>query len=437
VKIKIESKNSISRKRRITECGGESINMKSGIPNSERKQIVFVGKRNVGKSSLINALLQQQLCIVDDTPGTTTDPVKKAFELLPYGPVVLIDTAGIDDTGILGEKRINKTVKEISNADFAVVVVNCCDRLIDKEKELLKYLEKMSIPHLIVVNKIEKGISIGLLNDLRQFPVLHFEVSCRENVGIDAFKRKMIRMLPENDSPELIKDVVHKGDLIILVVPIDLGAPKGRLILPQVQTIREALDGESTVIVTKETELKKTLSLLNKEPNLIVTDSQAIKLVAEIVPPNVPLTTFSILMARYKGDISVFVKGLKRIKELENGDKILIAEACSHHVQAEDIGTVKVPIWMKSFTGKDLIFEVRYGNDFPEDIENYKLIVHCGGCMITRNVMMGRIKLAKLMEVPIVNYGIIISYINGVFPRILSPFKEKNEWEEELNKIFA
>ncbi|HUX60203.1 MAG TPA: [FeFe] hydrogenase H-cluster maturation GTPase HydF [Ignavibacteriaceae bacterium] len=403
----------------------------NSVPNSERRHIVFVGKRNVGKSSLVNAFIGQDLCIVSEVAGTTTDPVKKAMELLPYGPIVLVDTAGIDDVGELGEKRISKTIKAITSSDFAIVVLEASEQLSPKEWELFSYLNKISIPYVIAVNKIEFGINQLLLSEIKWLNATHFEVSCAENVGIDALKRKVVRLLPNEIGPPLISDLVSQGDVVVLVVPIDLGAPKGRLILPQVQTIREALDEDTIVVVAKDKELRSVLYNLKNPPDLVITDSQAIMRVAADVPENVKLTTFSILMARHKGDLQTFVKGLRVIDELNDNDKILIAEACTHHPQEDDIGRVKIPRWLRSYTKKDLQFDVTSGLDFPNNLSDYKLIVHCGGCMLTRRAMKMRIKESQIFDIPIVNYGILISYMHGAIPRALLPFEEAiEEWEK-------
>ncbi len=401
------------------------------VANSNRPHIAVVGRRNVGKSSLVNALLGQDLSIVSDVPGTTTDPVKKAFELLPYGPVVLVDTAGIDDEGELGQKRISKTIKILSQSDFALVILDARERLQSKELELLAYLDKISVNYIVAINKIEYGVNPKLLDELKELRITHFEVSCKEKVGIDELKRKIIRMLPSEIEPPLISDIVSQGDVVVMVVPIDLGAPKGRLILPQVQTIREALDEDTIVIVCKDKELRSTLDNLKNYPDLVITDSQAIMRVAADVPEKVKLTTFSILMARHKGDLPTFIRGLKRVEELENGDKVLIAEACTHHAQADDIGTVKIPRWLRNHTKKDLQIDIAHGADYPDNLSDYKLIVHCGGCMLTRRAMLTRMNEAKLMDVPIVNYGVLISYLHGAIPRALQPFADAiAEWEK-------
>ncbi|MEI7810866.1 MAG: [FeFe] hydrogenase H-cluster maturation GTPase HydF [Ignavibacteria bacterium] len=396
----------------------------NSTPKSERTHIAFIGKRNAGKSSLVNAFIGQDLCIVSDTPGTTTDPVKKAMELLPFGPVVLIDTAGIDDAGELGEKRISKTIKALASADFAVVVLDASDNLSDKERNLFENLNKLNVPFVIALNKTDRGINKSLLDDAEHIPVKHFKVSCLDNTGIKELKEKIAKLIPVEIEPPLIADLVKQGDVIVLVVPIDLGAPKGRLILPQVQTIREALDSDTICIVTKDKELRSALNKLKEPPKLVITDSQSIMKVAADVPDEIPLTTFSILMARYKGDLPTFVRGLKRVDELQNGDKVLVAESCSHHAREDDIGKVKIPRWLRLHTKKDLDIEVKGGEDFPENLADYRLIVHCGGCMLTRRAMQVRINQAKLLDIPIVNYGVLISYMHGAVPRALKPFEE-------------
>lgn len=403
----------------------------SKTTNAERKHIIFAGKRNSGKSSLVNRFIGQDLVIVSDTPGTTTDPVKKAMELLPFGPVVLVDTAGIDDIGELGRKRINKSVQEITKADFVILVVEAGKTLDENELNLFKYLNDFEIPFLVVINKSDLRINYELIEQLTTKGVKHFSVSCKNNEGILELKEKVARLIPQEIEPPLIGDLVQRHDVIVLVVPIDLGAPKGRLIMPQVQTIREALDEDTIVVVVKDKELRAALGKLNQPPKLVVTDSQAIMRVAADVPDSIPLTTFSILMARYKGDLQEFVRGIKQVDQLQNGDKILISEACSHHAQEDDIGKIKIPRWLRNHTKKDLVIDVRNGVDFPENLSEYKLIVHCGACMLTRRAMQVRIKQAKLIGVPIVNYGVIISYMHGAIPRAILPFDEARiEWEK-------
>ena len=401
------------------------------VASAERTHIAIVGKRNVGKSSLINCLTNQELSIVSQTPGTTTDPVSKAVEMFPYGPVVIVDTAGIDDEGELGEKRISRTIKSISKADFAIIVLDARDELDKSETELITFLQKIEVPFLAVVNKIEFGINPNLLLELEALEVIHYEVSCKENAGVDIFRKRLIHLLPGETEIPLISDLVGQGDVVVMVVPIDLGAPKGRLIKPQVQSIREALDEDTICVVVKDKELRSALSLLKNPPDLVITDSQAIMRVAADVPENVKLTTFSILMARHKGNLPEFVKGLRRVEELNNGDKVLISEACTHHAQEDDIGTVKIPRWLRNHTKKNLQIDITHGYDFPENLSEYKLVVHCGSCMLTRKAMQVRIKQAKLLDIPIVNYGVLISYMHGAVPRVLYPFDEAiAEWDK-------
>lgn len=388
----------------------------------------------MGKSSLVNAFIGQDLCIVSDTPGTTTDPVKKAMELLPFGPVVLVDTAGIDDVGELGKKRISKTIKVISSADLAIVVLDASAGLSDDEKSIFAHLNKLSVPHAVVLNKTDCGVNEDLLESLKDYNLKIFRVSCLDNSGIYELKTKIQKLIPNESEPPLIGDLIKQGDVIVLVVPIDLGAPKGRLIMPQVQTIREALDEDTIVVITKDKELRSALNKLRVSPKLVVTDSQAIMRVSADVPDDIPLTTFSILMARHKGDLPAFVQGLKRVDELKSGDKVLIAESCSHHAQEDDIGKVKIPRWLRLHTRCDLEIDVKSGEDFPDNLSEYKLIVHCGGCMLTRRGMQQRINEARLMDVPIVNYGVLISYMHGAVPRALLPFEEAISIWKNLQK---
>ncbi len=403
--------------------------------NLEKKQIVFIGRRNVGKSSLVNTFLGQDLSIVSEIPGTTTDPVRKSMDLLPYGPVLLIDTAGIDDYGELGQKRISKTIKAISGADFAIVVLDATCRLSTEEYEILNYLDKISVPFVIAANKIELGINPDLLVEIKLLNAFHFEISCKLGVGIEPLKRKVIRMLPADNEPPLLSDLVTQGDIVMLVVPVNIEAPGRRLFLSQVQTIREALDEDTIVVVVKDKELHSALASLNSKPDLIIADSQAIMRVAADIPEDIKLTTFSILMARYKGDLRTFIKGLKRVAELQDGDKILIAEACSHHAWEDDTGREKIPGWLRLHTKKNLQIDFAQGSDFPENLSQYNLIIHCEACMLTRKMMQMRLNEAHLMDVPVVNHGILISYMHGAIPRALLPFGNAvYEWEKTPTK---
>jgi len=394
------------------------------VSNAERKHIVFIGKRNVGKSSLINAFAGQEMSIVSETAGTTTDPVRKAMELLPFGPVVLVDTAGIDDVGELGEKRISKTMKAISSADFVLFVMNSNGNLNEIERSYISNLTKNKIPFAFVLSKIDLGINENLKKELDTYNVPILETSAANEDGIHQLKERVIQLIPDEVDIPLVSDLVGKGDIIMLVVPIDPGAPKGRIIKPQVQSLREALDSNAITIVVQTDEIVEALGKLNEAPKLVVTDSQAIEQVAQDVPENIPLTTFSILMARNKGELKKFMSGINELDKLSDGDRILISEACTHHAQKDDIGRVKIPRWLKNYSKKKLEIDIAAGKDYPDDLSQYKLIIHCGACMITRTEMQSRIKEAELNGIPIVNYGMIISYMNGAIPRVLQPLSE-------------
>lgn len=393
-------------------------------PRSERIHIAIFGKRNAGKSSLINAITNQPIAIVSDMPGTTTDPVYKSMEILPLGPVVLIDTAGIDDVGELGKLRVEKTLEVLDKTDIAILVVSDLDDL-TYEKWLVKLLEQKKVARIGVLNKIDKDQNykekLSFLQSTLGMPFL--PVSCAQQKGIDDLKNTLSKLIPDvGEDLRIVGDLINPGDFAVLVVPIDKAAPKGRLILPQQQTIRDILDSDAIAIVTKEYELKETIENLEKKPAIVITDSQAFLKVDADTPPDIPLTSFSILFARYKGDLVEFVEGVKKIRELKPGDKVLIAEACTHHRQSDDIGTVKIPRWLRQIAGFDINFEWVSGYNYPKDLTKYKLIIHCGGCMITRREMLFRIELAKQQGVPITNYGIMIAYVHGILPRALKPF---------------
>ena len=384
---------------------------------SMRLHIGIFGKTNVGKSSLLNKISNQSISIVSDIAGTTTDVVEKSMELLPIGPVTFLDTAGLDDKTDLAEKRIEKTMKIINRCDVAVVV--CDYNGIDEyEEELIEKFKELNIPYLIVVNKCDvKRISLADYEN-----VLYTSTVSDKDI-VFRFKEALVRLLPEDfvNTPKIAGDLVPEKSTVILVVPIDKEAPKGRIILPQVQTIRDLLDSNCLPYVVKETELKDALDNLKTPPALVVTDSQAFKKVAEIVPDDIPLTSFSILFARLKGDLNEFVKGAQAIENLRDGDKVLILESCSHHAIDDDIGRVKIPNWLKQKTGKDLIIENYSGHDFP-DITPYKLIIHCGACMTNRREVLSRILIANEKNIPITNYGVVISYCLGILPRAVKIF---------------
>ena len=397
----------------------------SSTPRGERLIITLLGNRNSGKSSLINALTNQEIAIVSEVPGTTTDPVAKRYELLPLGPVTFYDTAGLDDMGELGEKRIRAAYKVLFKTDMAIFV-NDGSPFQENELKALQRLKEMKLPVLVIFNKSDlrkphqNNIEFCQENDLAWI-----SVSAKTKENITLAKEKIIELAPSNLKEErpLVRDIVHSGDRVILVTPIDSSAPKGRLILPQVQVLRDLLDSGAVTTVVREFELNKALKALKSEPDLVITDSQVIQKVVTQLPPEVPLTTFSILFARYKGDLEALIKGCQKIDELKDGDRILIAEACSHHPQQDDIGRAKIPNWLKNYTQKDLNFDIAAGSDFPDNLEDYALIIHCGACMLNQKEMNNRIREAERRGVPITNYGLAISKLHGYFERTIAPLK--------------
>lgn len=392
-------------------------------PASNRLHIGIFGKRNTGKSSLINAITGQDTAIVSDVAGTTTDPVYKAMEILPIGPCMLIDTAGIDDKGILGEERVKRTQKVLRKTDVGIIVVEPVTVLDSFEEELVTTFRAKKLPFIFVLNKCElKGSASREYFLKHKIPFI--EVSAKLNKGIDELKQKIMDLAPSHWSPvPLVADVIEEKDLVMLVCPIDSAMPQGRLILPQVQVMRDILDRNAVAVVTKETELKESLDSLKERPKLVITDSQVFEIVRDILPEDYPLTSFSTVFARHKGDLGVFVDGVSAIERLRNGDEILIAEACTHHVQPEDIGRTKIPTWLLNYTKKDLHYEIVAGGDFPEDLKRFKLIVSCGGCMVNRREIMHRIEKAKTQGVAITNYGILMAYLFGILDRVIAPFK--------------
>ena len=397
-------------------------------PKGLRMQIGIFGRRNSGKSTFLNALTRQQVSVVSDVPGTTTDPVEKAMEMLPLGPMLFIDTAGIDDTGALGEKRIEKTRKIFDRADIAVLITD--SRSWDKfENELIDEFKKRDIPILVILNKIDIAPpEKAVIDFLKKEDLPYIEVSALKGNKVLTFRDKLVEMLPDSFfmPTTIIGDLIKPGDLVILVVPIDLEAPKGRLIMPQVQTIRDILDNDAYCTMVKERELRSALENMKEKPALVVTDSQAFLKVSADTPNNIPLTSFSILFARYKGDLQTFVDGAKTIDNLKTGDKVLISEACTHHPIGEDIGRVKIPRWLIQYTGGKLDFNFIQGHDFPNDISEYKLVIHCGSCTFNPKALMSRIIQCKSQNVPITNYGVTIAYSLGIFERALSPFRYIN-----------
>jgi len=396
----------------------------SATPKGLRLHIGFFGRRNVGKSSLLNAITRQNVSIVSAVAGTTTDPVEKPMELLPLGPVLFIDTAGIDEEGVLGALRVEKTRQAIERTEIAVLVAEP-GVWGEFEEQLLTELTALKTPTLVVFNKADMGSpSAQLLETLREAKVKTVAVSAVTGQGILDFRQALLDLAPPDfiDSPAIAGDLVGPGELAILVVPIDKEAPKGRLILPQVQTIRDLLDSDAMCMVVKERELRSALDRLKTPPKLVVTDSQAFLKVAADTPPEIPLTGFSILMARFKGDLSAQVEGALAIEKLKGGDKVLIAEACTHHPIGEDIGRVKIPRWLTQYTGVKLNFVPMQGRDFPADLSSYKLVIHCGACMWNRRQMLSRILECQRAGVPITNYGLTIAYSLGIFARALEPF---------------
>ncbi|GAB1366855.1 [FeFe] hydrogenase H-cluster maturation GTPase HydF [Candidatus Cloacimonadaceae bacterium] len=396
----------------------------SSTPRGERLIIALIGKRNAGKSSLINALTGQEIAIVSEVPGTTTDPVDKHYELLPLGPVTFYDTAGVDDSGELGQKRVKATRKILYRADI-VIFVNDGESFDASELEMLERIQEMEIPMVVVFNKSD--ISYGSRENLHycnERGIPHVKVSTVSKEGVLACKEEIIRLAPKylKENRILSGDLVQPYDHVILVAPIDSAAPKGRLILPQVQVLRDLMDHDAIVTVVKETELKMSLELTVKKPWLVITDSQVIEQVNREVPDDILVTTFSVLFARYKGELDILLEGVERIKTLQDGDKVLIAEACSHHVQKDDIGRVKLPKWLQEFTRKELIFDTYAGHDFPENLEDYAVCVHCGACMINPMEMNRRIIECHRRGVPITNYGMTISLVQGVLERVIKPF---------------
>jgi [FeFe] hydrogenase H-cluster maturation GTPase HydF len=397
-------------------------------PRGSRLHIAIFGRRNAGKSSLINALTNQDIAIVSDVPGTTTDPVYKSMEILPIGPVVIIDTAGIDDVGELGRLRIEKALGVLSRTDLMLLVIDPVSGFGPFEEEVVEKARGNMVPVILVVNKID--IYPQFKMDSAGLPTVMVSAVTRQ--GIDDLKMTMISQAPRDFmTPTILGDLISPGDTVVLVVPIDLAAPKGRLILPQVQTIRDILDNDAMALVVKERELKTALAGLKEKPRLVVTDSQAFLKVAADTPGDVPMTSFSILFARHKGDLTTLVEGARAIEDLSPGDKVLVSEACTHHRVEDDIGTVKIPRWLNQLVGGPLDYTWVSGLELPKDLSGYKLIIHCGACMINRKEMLHRLMVAKHAGIPIVNYGVLIAYVMGILDRTLRPFPEVAEAMED------
>ena len=396
-----------------------------------KPHIGIFGRRNNGKSSLINSLAQQDIAIVSDHAGTTTDPVKKSFEITGFGPVVLVDTAGIDDTGELGEKRIARTKKSIKTIDLAILVI-ADNTFGDYEQKVIEELDKTSTPFIIVHNKSDiQTISTELKKQLEQdYKALVLDYSSVQQDNSDELLKAVQKTIPESayKTPSLIGDLLSYGDIVLLITPIDIEAPAGRLILPQVQAIRDVLDNDAVSIVIKEREVDVFLKQTGIKPKLAITDSQMFTKADASVPRDVPLTSFSIVLARFKGDFESYLKGTPKISELEDGDRVLLLESCTHHVSCDDIGRVKIPRWISNFTGKDLEYEVVAGlNDLPRDITEYSLVIQCGGCMITRKQLINRIQPAVDAGVPVTNYGMAIAYVQGIYERAIAPFVKQEK----------
>lgn len=383
----------------------------NNTPSGERIHIGFFGRRNAGKSSVVNAVTGQDLAVVSDVKGTTTDPVKKAMELLPLGPVMIIDTPGFDDEGELGLLRVKKTRQVLNKTDIAILVVDSTEGLKECDRQLISLFKEKEISYVVVYNKSD------LLDAIPGDTDNTIHVSALTGQNIYELKEKMARLKDTQTERSIIKDKLQPGDFVILVIPIDKAAPKGRLILPQQQTIRDILDANAISIVAKESELPEALASLGKKPALVITDSQVFRTVAPMVPQDIKLTSFSILMARYKGLLDDAVRGASAVENLKDGDTILIAEGCTHHRQCDDIGTYKVPMWMRNYTGKQLNFQTCSGTEFPDDLSPYALVIHCGGCMLNEREVRYRTKCAVDQGVPITNYGTLIAYINGILKR--------------------
>lgn len=399
----------------------------NAAPSGERTHLTLYGRRNAGKSSLINALTGQEVALVSPVKGTTTDPVGKAMELLPLGPVVFTDTPGLDDEGTLGAERVRRANLSLMRTDLLLLVTTAEWGVGDVEKSLLARAAEQKIPVVVIFNQCDRAVpTIEQKATAATFgPV--YEVSAATGAGLQSLKEGLARQMPDEMAHRrLLGDLLRRGEVVVLVTPIDSAAPKGRLILPQQQAIRDALDAGAQCIVVQEDALADALNNLRAPPALVVTDSQAFRRVAATVPAEVPLTSFSILFARYKGDLSILTEGAKHVEKLKDGDRILMAEGCTHHRQEDDIGTVKIPRWLLQKTGKALTFGHCSGLAWPADLSSYALAVHCGGCMLTRREMLARIEGARVAGVPIVNYGVLIAHLNGILPRALAALKLAN-----------
>lgn len=395
----------------------------NSTPSANRVHIGFFGRRNAGKSSVVNAVTGQELAVVSDTKGTTTDPVYKSMELLPLGPVMIIDTPGFDDEGTLGELRVRKTKQVLNKTDVAVLVVDGTEGKKQCDEELISLFQKKEIPYVVVYNKADLLRENEASGKMPGTDANEMYVSALKGTGIYELKEKIGKTVSTDDMKlQIVGDLIAPSDFVVLVVPIDKAAPKGRLILPQQQTIRDILEADATAVVVKEYELKETLCHLGKKPSLVITDSQVFAKVSADVPEDIPLTSFSILMARYKGFLDAAVQGVAAIESLKDGDTVLIAEGCTHHRQCDDIGSVKIPRWLRNYTGRKIEIETSSGTEFPEDLSKYALVIHCGGCMLNEREVKYRMKCALDQGVPFTNYGITIAYMQGILKRSLQIF---------------
>lgn len=405
-------------------------------PKGNRLHIAIFGRRNAGKSSLANALTNQDIALVSAVPGTTADPVFKAMEILPLGPVMIIDTAGIDDTGELGRIRVQRSLAVLNQADMVLLVLDAGRGITGFEGEVVRLCRERGLPLLAVLNKMDmhQSVAAGFREIQAQLGTKPIPVSALYRTGISELKLEIVRQAPKGwDEPTIVGDLLGHADIAVLVIPIDLAAPKGRLILPQVQTIRDILDHDAIACVVKERELRECISTLKRKPKIVITDSQAFLKADADTPPDVWLTSFSILFARHKGDLAALVAGAREVEKLEPGDKVLIAEACTHHRVEDDIGTVKIPRWLRQIVGGELEFHYSSGNSFPGNLAEYKLVVHCGACMINRREMLSRLLIVQRAGVPIVNYGVCIAYVQGILRRALSPFPVLQEMLNEFD----
>lgn len=388
-------------------------------PSANRLHIGFFGRRNAGKSSVVNAITNQELSVVSETKGTTTDPVTKAMELLPLGPVLIIDTPGYDDEGTLGALRVKKTKQVLNKTDIAVLVIDATEKMTDTDRELIELFKAKGLSYLVVYNKCDL-IAVGEMKKLME-DASSVLVSAKDKHNIDQLKEKIAFLVDRKPSRPLVADLVNEEDIVLLVVPIDSGAPKGRLVMPQQMVIRELLDKGAIPVVAGDNNLEAALASLGKRPSLVITDSQVFGKVCESIPEDMPLTSFSILMARYKGFLETAVNGAAALDSLKSGDKVLICEGCTHHRQCEDIGTVKLPGWISRYTGKQLSFEFTSGGGFADDLSDYSLVIHCGGCMLNEKEVMYRMNCSIDSNIPFTNYGTVIAKINGILERSIKP----------------